>query len=520
MKVSLPKIQVLLIAIFGYIGINTVYGQYKDDVFYYSIRSYENHTVAVSGLIDENKTDITFPSNVKLFGEDFSVTSVAVNAFNGCTNLKSVTMPSSITQIGGGAFAGCTNLETFNIPSSVVEIDNNVFEDTRWFKKKPDGELYINKVFYVYKQKKEGSSIDNQKPKPDLSVKIKEGTVSISPAAFDCVFQLVHIEIPDGIKKIAYSTFNGCSRLDNVTIPSSVVEIEQYAFMHCSSLKTVNVPSSVEVVEGNAFLYTPWYENKPDGVVYIGSALYDFKGDPTAFTSIIVREGTKSISGQAFEDCTNLKEVTLPKGLGSISGRAFAGCTSLATINFPEGIKAIKDEVFLNCSALAIDLVLPETLMSLGRNVFQNCKSITSIYFPKNLKNMSYGTFLNCTGVKEINIGAVTPPEIYENTFEGVDATINIYVPVGSLDAYKKNYYWKTTFTNFIEKDFSGVKEISADDIDVRAVNGSIVIDGNGRADVYNLSGQCIYSGHDRLINLERGLYIVRVGGKTVKIGL
>lgn len=44
------------------------------------------------------------------------ITSIGPCAFNGCTKLKSVTLPSSITTIGANAFANCTNLTTINVP--------------------------------------------------------------------------------------------------------------------------------------------------------------------------------------------------------------------------------------------------------------------------------------------------------------------------------------------------------------------------------------------------------------------
>jgi hypothetical protein len=56
-----------------------------------------------------------------------SVTSIGVDAFNGCTGLTSVTIPASVTSIGVFAFSGCTGLTSVTIPASVTSIGDYAF---------------------------------------------------------------------------------------------------------------------------------------------------------------------------------------------------------------------------------------------------------------------------------------------------------------------------------------------------------------------------------------------------------
>ena len=95
-------------------------------------------------------------------------------------------------------------------------------------------------------------------------------------------------------------------------------------------------------------------------------------------------------------------------------------------------------------------------------------------------------------------------------------------VPVGSLEAYKSADGWKR-FKNIQEKDFGGVDGVEDDDVSVTAKGGNIEIGGadNTQVEVYNLSGQLVYSGTDTTVGgLAHGIYIVRVAGQTFKVAL
>ncbi|MDR0474444.1 MAG: leucine-rich repeat domain-containing protein [Treponema sp.] len=54
------------------------------------------------------------------------VTSIGSWAFDGCTGLTGITIPSSVTSVDG--FGGCTGLTTVNIPSGVTSIASIAFE--------------------------------------------------------------------------------------------------------------------------------------------------------------------------------------------------------------------------------------------------------------------------------------------------------------------------------------------------------------------------------------------------------
>ena len=148
----------------------------------------------------------------------------------------------------------------------------------------------------------------------------------------------------------------------SITIPSSVTysgitysvtEIGSGAFDGCTGLTEVTIPNSVTEIGDGAFYNTSWYNNQADGVVYINNVLYEYKGTMPKGTSILIKDGTESISPWAFDGCTGLTEVTIPNSVTEIGGFAFYGCTGLKSIiiqnpdvvigedAIPEGVEVI-----------------------------------------------------------------------------------------------------------------------------------------------------------------------------------
>lgn len=66
-------------------------------------------------------TSITLPDTVEF---------IELSAFEGCTALKTINTPSNLTMIGELAFAGCSSLEAFDIPEKMDTFVKNAFRDT------------------------------------------------------------------------------------------------------------------------------------------------------------------------------------------------------------------------------------------------------------------------------------------------------------------------------------------------------------------------------------------------------
>ena len=130
--------------------------------------------------------DLVIPSSVSDGTEQYSVTSIGVNAFWNCYGLTSVTIPDSVTSIGNYAFTDCSGLTSVTIPNSVTSIENSTFSGCSGL----------------------------------TSVNIGNSVTSIWDNAFYYCTNLTSVTIPDSVTSIEGSAFQLCSGLTSVTFTS------------------------------------------------------------------------------------------------------------------------------------------------------------------------------------------------------------------------------------------------------------------------------------------------------------
>lgn len=203
--------------------------------------------------------------------------------------------------------------------------------------------------------------------------------------------------IPDTVKLISPSAFEGCTSLKKVSIPQGQMYALDHIFYDCISLEEVKLPPLGDVWVGEQpFGNTPWQraqevDNQPlvigeyisDGTFCKGSVRISgakhiaeaaFK-DNYDVTEVVIEDGVESIERHAFEECINLKRVTLPSTLKELKPYAFSGCRSLEVIVIPEGVTGIGFDAFRYCVSLK-RVVLPQSLEWIGDYAFKGCPNL------------------------------------------------------------------------------------------------------------------------------------------------
>ena len=235
--------------------------------------------------------------------------------------------------------------------------------------------------------------------------------------------------IPSGVTSIDEGVFWYCG-LRSVDIPENVKRIENRAFGWCRGLTSVSLPSSLNFLSTEAFNGTPWYDefynSQPDGLIYIGTAAYKYKGIMPEGTIIEIKDGTTSISDHAFSDCTGLKSITIPACVTEIGDYAFRGCESLSSLNLPEHWPTFGRGVFEDCVGIT-SICIPEGTTIISDDCFSGCTKLAEVSFPKSLIKIGYRSFYHCDSLKSIKL----PPRLVrigESAF-AYCGLINVTIP-------------------------------------------------------------------------------------------
>ena len=275
--------------------------------------------------------DVVIPSEVNIGGVNYTVTSIGGNAFQNCSGLTSVVLPSSITSIGNHAFNNCTNLTSINIPDSVNYIGQSAFQNCKSL----------------------------------TSINIPSLINMIANSVFNGA-GLTSIDIPSTITSIGLDAFNG-TNLTTLTIPSSVTNIQQSAFSNCKYLTSVEISSNIVQIGRNSFAFC---ENLTNISVATGN-VYDSRDNCNA-----IIDNTNTL-------IVGCKNTTIPSTATTIAYNAFLGCSGLRSITIPASVTSIKNWAFDACDNLDTMIcegVTPPTITNnstlVGSVLFVPCEAI------------------------------------------------------------------------------------------------------------------------------------------------
>ena len=307
----------------------TIYYNYNSDSSSVSV-TFQGASTTI--YPNEYSGEIVIPETVTYGGKTYSVTSIE-SAFDGCSGLTSVTIPTRVTSIGNSAFSGCSGLTSVTIPNSVTSIGKNAFY----------GCSGLTSVTW------------NAKNYPAFS------SSSLNPF-YNIRTQITEFIIGDEVTSIPAYMCYGMSNLKSVTLPTSVTSIGSYAFSICSGL------TSIKVANGNNI-----YDSRNDCNAVIETASNTII---IGCKTTIIPTSVTSIGTSAFYGCSGLTSVTIGNSVTSIGDYAFSGCSGLTSVTIPNSVTSIGGYAFWNCSSLT-SVTIPNSVTSIGE-YNQEIKGVTN----------------------------------------------------------------------------------------------------------------------------------------------
>lgn len=216
------------------------------------------------------------------------------------------------------------------------------------------------------------------------------------------------------VTSIGDHAFEGCSGLTSISIPESVKSIGDFAFWECKKLISIKIPDSLSKIGGGTFAFTAWYDNMPDGEVYIGNVLYAYKHEDyynETITNLKIKDGTLGITAN-FSSLHILESITIPESVRYIVDNLFNGCSRLNSVivekNNPyydsrENCNAIIETQTNKLIAGCNSTIIPNSVTSIGDYAFCGCYDREYINIPNSITHISEHSFHLCN-LKEITI--------------------------------------------------------------------------------------------------------------------
>ncbi len=164
---------------------------------------------------------------------------VASGLFEGCINLKDVTLPNTLTSIGLWEFGGCSSLPEDNNVIYAGDCAVRISDNTQKTYILRENTRLIGDFAF--------GGCENL-----TSITLPQSVVWIGRDAFINCENLKEINIPDGVTHIGDSAFGGCKELTNLSIPNGVKELPWGVFGGCLFQK-ISLPSDIKIDKGAFF---------------------------------------------------------------------------------------------------------------------------------------------------------------------------------------------------------------------------------------------------------------------------
>lgn len=286
------------------------------------------------------------------------VEKIGDKAFYNCPKLEYVRLSNTLRTIGAKAFKQYLIDPVFNdvdkdyffetrkrkllnislsiiIPINTKHIGNEAFAHINNIKSKSRNFVIDNNLLLSADKKILYNCISSSK-----TVVIPDDVEYIMGAAFEGCQTIERLIIPDNVKRIGNNAFRYCYELKSVFFEANDIELGEHVFSDCVNLNTITLPSRIKDIPKGTFCNCPQIGNLvfPDTIISIGEEAFRDCG----FKKLIMPKELKYIGDYAFENCTELKSLSLNNQIEEVGCFAFGSCNKIEELYLPKSLKIIK----------------------------------------------------------------------------------------------------------------------------------------------------------------------------------
>ena len=355
------------------------------------------------------------------------VTAIGSQAFAGCSNLTSITMPVTVTNIGAWAFYACAGLTNATIGSGVTSVDSHAFFECTALQ----------------------------------AIAIPDSVANVWDTAFAACSNLTTISIGSGLTNLGPSSFGDCPSLSSVivsqdnpafsSLDGSLFNRTKDTLLGCTANGSYVIPSTVITIQDGAFLNRVGLINViiPDSVARIG--VMAFNGC-TGLLSLVLPDHLTDIAGGAFAGCTRLPSVAIPDSVVNLGYLAFASWTALTNAAIGKGVTNIAgalfyqssnliniivdplNQAYISSSGVLFDktqqvllecpagksgsYIVPDGVSVVGDSAFSGCAGLQEVVLPNSVTNIGGAAFAGCIGLTGVFFAGNAPPQAYPPMFD------------------------------------------------------------------------------------------------------
>lgn len=502
---DIEEIHVEDIASWCNVAMNELIGQIPFDAFMERAALYTNGNIVKNLVIPESVEKVNhgvFSGCTSIEHIEFgnNITEIGHSSFQLCPNLKSIDLGNSVKKIGGHAFfkIGGNPIHDITIPNSVEFIGNDAFVDIpQVYLADGNTPLTLTECGIGYLRLDAAERLycgRNIK-----SIRDYDTWIATNSIFFQIPFEVFEI----GSMVTDLSAFNPISDHGTDSYESPLKTIISHAVyppvineFKEEQYKTIEL--IIPPLSKHRYRSAPVWEN-----FFKGDHLSTFRFLDMAFD--VQNDGVSA--SLTFDDTDYCGSIVIPEEtehegqqypVTAIGKYAFADCSKLTSVTVPSTVTTVETGAFTNCIAMDSLVVLGTVPPTCDISAFKH--NVTE-----------------AEAVTEATESTDDADDIFTNTV--------LYVPAEAISAYRNATGWQNFAQIKANDSLTQIESIETSPIAIRTEADGIVIENaTGKPlNVYTPDGVIVLSigSYDGgILKPGKGVYIVTVGGRTLKVSI